>query len=280
MAEPWPAGALRAYVAERFPVAWSAPTALVLSGAAVPPGQWRTVPLAALSGWLLLLGARAWDDLQDLPRDRVRRPGRLLAAGAVPEPLVRRAAVASGALGLLGALGLSRAGGVAVAACIALRLAWDALRGRGMALLGPLVVNLAFPAVVVAGGLALGGRVLETGLLAAFAWTAAVAHDLAHGIEEEESMPEALRDPLPERDRARWGLGFFLASLGLAAAFLDTRPDPLFAVAVGVTGAVVAWRFVPLLRHPSEWNARRLRVAGFVYVVAPLAGTMAWALLG
>ncbi len=280
MAEPRAPGALRAYVAERFPVPWSAPTALALGGAAVLPGQWRTLPLVALVAWLLLLGARAWDDLQDLPRDRIRRPGRLLASGVVPGRTVRRAALVAGAMGCLGALVLSPAGGAFAAACVAARLAWDAGHERVVALAGPLVVNLAFPAVVVAGGLGMRGRPLEIALLASFAWTAAVAHDLAHGIEEEESMPESLRDPLPERARARWGLGFFAASIGVAAALLVVRPDPLFGIAAAASGSVVAMRFAPLVRDPCEWNARRLRVAGFVYVVAPLAGAMAWGLVG
>jgi 4-hydroxybenzoate polyprenyltransferase len=273
-------GSLRAYVAERFPVEWSAPTALLLTGAAIPARSWSWLPVTALVGWLLLLGARAWDDLVDLPRDRLRRPERLLPGGEVPEKVVRRAAVVSGGLGFLGALGLSTVGGVAVALCIAARLGWDARRSRRMALGGPLVVNLAFPALVVAGGVGLGANGVEVGFLAAFAWTAAVAHDLAHGIEEEESMPEILRDPIPQAARARWGLWFFLASLGVAVARLYFRPDPLFGLAVATTGAVVASRFVPLLRDPGEWNARRLRVAGFVYVVAPLAGSMLWSLVG
>ncbi len=77
------------------------------------------------------------------------------------------------------------------------------------------------------------------GLLAAFAWTAAVAHDLAHGIEEGESMPEMLRDPIPEAERARWGPWFVLASLGVAVARLRFRPAPLFDLA-----GIMHWRLV------------------------------------
>ncbi len=93
-------------------------------------------------------------------------------------------------------------------------------------------------------------------------------------------MPEMLRDPLTGRTRARWGLRFFLASVGVAVVLLYLRPDPLFGLAAAASGAVAASRFVPLLRDPCEWNARRLRVAGFVYVVAPLAGSMLWSLVG
>jgi 4-hydroxybenzoate polyprenyltransferase len=280
MDELRPRNGLRAYVGERFPLRWSAPVSLLLTGAPVPARSWAWLPLAAILGWLLLFGARAWDDLVDLPRDRVRRPERLLPGGAIPESTVRRAAVVCAVVGFLGTLALSTAAGVAVGACIAARLGWEARRSREIPVAGPLVVNLAFPALVLVGGLGLHGSRLEVALLAAFVWTGAVAHELAHGIEEEEGLPAPLRDPLSAATRARWGLVFFVASLGVALVLLVARPDPLFGAAVAATGGVVALRFVPLLRNPGGWNARRLRVAGFVYFVAPLAGHMAWSLAG
>jgi hypothetical protein len=140
-------------------------------------------------------------------------------------------------------------------------------------------VNLVFPILVMLGPLGLGTATGQDLLVALFAWTGAVAHDLAHGIEEEAGMPSPLRDPLSPGSRARWGLAFFVASLAVAVAVEMARPDPLFGAVAAVAGAVLAMRFVPLLRKPSEWNGRRLRVAGFVYFVAPLAGSMAWHLL-
>jgi 4-hydroxybenzoate polyprenyltransferase len=260
---------------ERFALPVSLPVALVLTGAAAPPATWARLPAVAALGWLLLLGARAWDDLVDLARDRVRRPERLLPSGRVPERLVQRTAVAAGLAGLAGALVLSTAAGVALAACMAARLLGEGRRTRRTALLGPALVDLAFPALVVLGSLALGGAPGETALLAGFTWAGAVAHDLAHGIEEETGMPEALRDPIPPDTRARLGLTFFVVSLVIAAVLAVGRPAPAFGAVALATGVVVAGRFVRLLRAPGEWNARRLRVAGFVYLVAPLAGAMA-----
>ena len=279
MPELRPLPALWAWIGERFALSVSVPVAVILTGAAAPPGAWSRLPAVAAVGWLLLLGARAWDDLVDLARDRVRRPERLLPSGRVPARLLQQTAVAAGLLGLAGALALSTAAGVVLAGCMAARVLWEGSRARRTPLVGPLLVDLAFPALVILGSLALGGSPGDTALLAGFTWAGAVAHDLAHGIEEEEGMPEGLRDPLPAVLRARLGLAAFGASLLFAAAVTASRPDLAFGAVALATGGVVAGRFVRLLRAPGEWNARRLRVAGFVYFVAPLAGGMAGSLL-
>lgn len=267
--------ALWAWVDERFTLPVSLPVAVILTGAAAPPAAWPRLPAVAALGWLLLLGARAWDDLVDLALDRVRRPERLLPSGRVPERLLRRIAVAAGLLGLAGSLALSTAAGVVLAACMAARLLWDGSRTRHRALVGLLLVDLAYPSLVLLGSLSLGGAPGETALLAGFTWAGAVAHDLAHGIEEESGMPEELRDPLPPPTRARLGLAFFAVSVVFAVAVTASRPAPVFGAVALVAGVGVAGRLVRLLRLPGEWNARRLRVAGFVYFIAPLAGAMA-----
>lgn len=279
MGELRPVAALRAWVGERFALPVSIPLAVVLTGAAAPAAAWPRLPAVAALGWLLLLGARAWDDLVDLERDRIRRPERLLPSGRVPGRVLRGAAVLAGLLGLAGALVLSTSAGVLLAACMAARLLGEGRRTPRTALLGPPIVDLAFPALVVLGSLALGGAPGETALLAGFVWAGAIAHDLAHGIEEEAGMPEALRDPLRPATRARLGLACFAVSLALAVALAVARPAPAFGAVALVAGAVVAARLVRLLRAPGEWNARRLRVAGFVYFVAPLAAAMAGNLL-
>ncbi len=280
MADPGAARALGAWVRERFPLDVSVPLAVVLCGACLPPGAWGRLPWLVACGWLLLLAARAWDDLADVARDRVRRPERVLPSGRLPARLLRRVALAAGALGLAGAFALSFRSGAWAAACVAAGLAWHALRPRLPPLLGPPMVNLVFPALVLLGPIGLGVATVGGILVAIFAWTGAVAHDLGHGIEEEAGMPAPLRDPLSPRTRARWGVGFFVASLVAAAASEIARPDPLFAAIAAPAGLVLASRFASLLRNPSEWNGRRLRVAGFVYFVAPLVGAMAWSLLG
>jgi 4-hydroxybenzoate polyprenyltransferase len=279
MPEGRAAAALAAWVVERFPLQVSAPVAVVLCGAALPRGAWTELPRIAATGWLLLFAARAWDDLADLRRDRVRRPERVLPSGRLPERVLRGAALGAGALGVAGSFALSVPAGACVSACAAAGLAWHAARPRWPRLAGPALVNLAFPALVLLGPLGLGAARGEALLLALFAWTAAVAHDLGHGIEEEAGMPGELRDRLAPEARARWGLAAFLGSLGAAVALEAMWPDPLFAAFAVLAGVVVALRFVPLLREPTEWNARRLRVAGFVYLVAPLVGHMAWRLV-
>ena len=271
--------ALAAWLAERFPLHVSVPVAVVLCGAALPRGAWIDLPRIAATGWLLLFAARAWDDLADLRRDRVRRPERVLPSGRLSERVLRGTALGAGALGIAGSFALSVPAGACVSGCAAAGFGWHAARPRWSRLAGPALVNLAFPALVLLGPLGLGTAGGEAVLLALFAWTAAVAHDLGHGIEEEAGMPDELRDPLTPGVRARWGLAAFVGSLATAVALEVTRPDPLFAAFVVLAGAVVALRFVPLLRKPTEWNARRLRVAGFVYLVAPLAGHMAWRLV-
>jgi 4-hydroxybenzoate polyprenyltransferase len=279
MPDSRPATALAAWVAERFPVHVSAPVAVVLCGAALPRDAWTGLPRIAATGWLLLFAARAWDDLADLRRDRVRRPERVLPSGRLPERVLRATALGAGALGVAGSFALSVPAGACVAGCAAAGLGWYAARPRWPGLAGPALVNLAFPALVLLGPLGLGAAGREALLLALFAWTAAVAHDLGHGIEEEAGMPDELRDRLAPGVRARWGVAAFLGSLAAAAALEVTGPDPLSAAFAVLAGAVVALRLVPLLRKPTEWNARRLRVAGFVYLVAPLAGRMAWTLV-
>jgi 4-hydroxybenzoate polyprenyltransferase len=280
MADAGVAKALGAWVRERFPLDVSVPLAVVLCGATLPPAGWGRLPGLAAVGWLLLLAARAWDDLADVARDRVRRPERVLPSGRLPARLLFRAAIAAAALGLAGAVALSLRSGAWAAACIAIGLSWYAARPRLPALLGPPLVNLVFPALVLLGPIGLGVSTIGGLLVALFAWTGAVAHDLGHGIEEEAGMPPPLRDPLSPRIRARWGVGFFVASLVAAAASEIVRPDPLFGAIAAAAGLVVASRFASLLRKPSEWNGRRLRVAGFVYFVAPLVGAMVWSLLG
>jgi 4-hydroxybenzoate polyprenyltransferase len=270
-----PLPALWAWVDERFALPVSVPVAVILTGAAAPPAAWARLPAVAALGWLLLLGARAWDDLVDLPRDRIRRPGRLLPSGGIPPRLLLRTAVAAALLGLAGSLAVSTAAGVLLAACMAVRVLWEGSRMRQAPLVGTLLVDLAFPALVVLGSRALGGAPGETVLLAGFTWAGAVAHDLAHGIEDEERMPEGLRDPLPAALRARLALAWFGVSLLLAAAVTALGPDPVFGAVALAVGAGVAVRLARLLRAPDERNARRLRVAGFVYFVAPLAGSMA-----
>ena len=73
--------ALAGYVAERFPVSVFGPALLLVTAAAL----WAaTAPLGAeslvvpLLGLMLIAQFRVWDDLEDIGRDRIRHPERVI----------------------------------------------------------------------------------------------------------------------------------------------------------------------------------------------------------
>ena len=266
------------YVNERFPLAISVALALVLGAATISRGSLASLPLLAVIAWLLLFGARAYDDLADLPRDRLRRPARVLPSGLVPPDVLRRAALTAWGLALCGSALLSlRAGGL-VLLYLAVAISYYAARSSLPAIAGPLLANLVFPVVVLLGPLGRGEALGDGSLLALFVWTGAAAHDLAHSIEEAPPAG-ALRDPLSPIAHARLGTACFLVSLLLAVAYVRSSRDPLFAAAVFAGALVTGPRLLLLMRHPSEANSAALRVPAFVYFVIPLLGSSLWGLL-
>gem|GEM_PF-2542982 len=266
------------FVAERFPLRYSLPLALVLAAAPLPRSSWPSLPSLAALGWLLLFAARAFDDVLDLPRDALRRPGRGLPSGRISARALRQAAVLAWLLALMGSALLSlRALGLVVVA-VAVTMMDGVGRERLPALLHPGLLNLVFPAVVLLGPVSQRADVSQAALLACFVWTAAVGHDLAHGIDDG-ALPGALRDRLSPAAHARWGAGFFLASLLPALAYAVRSRDPLFSLATLAGAGWTGRLLVALLRAPTPRNAAALRVPGFLSFVLPLGGCALWAWL-
>jgi 4-hydroxybenzoate polyprenyltransferase len=266
------------FVAERFPLRISLPLAVALVAAPLPRSSWASLPSLGAVGWLLLFAARASDDVSDLARDALRRPGRGLPSGRVSARALQLATALAWLLALLGSCLLSlRAGGLVLLAIVTALLDARA-RERLPPLVHPVLLNAAFAVLVLLGPSVLGAGLGQAALLSLFVWTAAVGHDVAHGLEDV-ALPGTLRDRLSPRVRAMLGTGFFLASLFLALAYAVYSRDPLFSLATLAGASWTGWLLAALLREPSERNARALRVPGFLYFVLPLVGCSVWAML-
>lgn len=266
------------YLSERFPVAIGVALALVLSAATLSRGSLASLPALTIVAWLLLFGGRAYDDLADLPRDRLRRPGRGLSSGRIPAGTLRSAGLTAWFLALCGSALLSIRTGGMVLLHLGIAVLFYATRRSLPAAAGPVVVNLVFPVAVLLGPVTR-GRGLGTGvLLAVFVWLGSIAHDFAHSIEEE-ALPGALRDPLPPKAHAWWGACCFLGSLLAAVAYAGSTGDLLFAAGALSGALVTGWRLLTLLREPWERNAAALRIPAFLYFVVPLVGSSIWGLL-
>ena len=86
---------LAAYIPERLPVRLMLPVSAALALAA-SGGRWDrpdALAMAFATAWLLVAQFRTWDDLADLPRDRVAHPHRVLVTAASTGP-VRRLCIA------------------------------------------------------------------------------------------------------------------------------------------------------------------------------------------
>ena len=150
---------LRAWGRERFQLRRFGPLALVLAlAASAGAGRPRVERLGrdALLALLLLLQFRLWDDLADLPRDRVDHPERVLCRAATHGPFRAAMVGSAGASALLLARSSGHRGPAALARLLGFAalnaglFAWYAGPGRrrsGTAL-GARIVILKYPAFV------------------------------------------------------------------------------------------------------------------------------------
>ena len=262
------------YLGERFPPVAALALSVVLAGAALERGTIGSLPASAWVTVLLLFGARAYDDLEDLERDRLRRPDRVLPSGRAPASLLRRLALTAWVVAIASAAGMSAASGLLVLGACLLLLGFYAGRERLPPALGPLITGVVFAVPVLLGPIAAAAGLRRPALLALFAWLGSAAHDFAHGLEEA-----GIPDPLSPRAHARLGAGFYVASLAVAVAVERSRPDPFFGGAVAVGAMVVGPRLLALLRRPTAAGAAGLRVPAFLAFVIPLLGSLLWGLL-
>jgi len=261
--------ALTLYTRQRFHPGVSLPLAGLLGAASVEnPWAWSTLSLW-LSIWLILFAARAADDIADLPVDRLRCPARVLPAGILSSrELGTVAAAAALAAMLLTAWRSPLAGGLLLAGLIGLSVFYR-LRPRLPQWLHAPLLNSIFPIVMLLGPLEQGGSLGPALLLAGFVWVAVVAHDHAHGIEDRplaahRTMGSAIA-------QAGWGAGGFALASVLGGLHALITGDTWFAVTLVTTSAWMAVLLAGLLRDPSEANAMRIYVPGFLYFLLPLA---------
>jgi hypothetical protein len=174
---------LRAYIAERFPLALFGPVLAGLTAAAVwtlaepsPAASARTLALAAL----LVAQFRLWDDLEDIDRDRIAHPERVL----VRAPAAPFRGLVSLLIAMAAILCIERP--AALAALLALEAGfWAAYRFVRPWLADEMwrygVLLLKYPLIVLVSSLAT-GNVLASRLTAAAvaAYVCASAYELWH----------------------------------------------------------------------------------------------------
>ncbi|MGH7530232.1 MAG: geranylgeranylglycerol-phosphate geranylgeranyltransferase [Gemmatimonadales bacterium] len=180
-------------------------TNLLIAAAGVLAGGWIAlgrvaVPggllLAALSGIALGASGNVWNDLWDVPADRVNRPGaRPLAEGAVSRGAARGIVVAAGAVGLGLALLVSPPlGALGAAALVVMLLYSPALKPRPT--IGNLAVALVAGVPPLYGALAVG--LPRAGLVpwALAAWLHLV-REIVKDVEDEPGDRALGRRTLP-----------------------------------------------------------------------------------
>jgi 4-hydroxybenzoate polyprenyltransferase len=236
-----------------------------LAGALVLTDVLELLPAACL----LLAAGYAWNDVQDVARDRVSHPRRPLAAGRVPMRAARAFAFALFAAGVLLALRApDREARALLLAWAALLLAYRAIADRAPALKA--VVASALTASAVLLGALPGPRpaaAIPAALLALLlTWLREMVKDLADRAGDRAAGSPSWIDSLPPA-RARGALvgaaGLLLALTPLPAIFLGYGL-PYLAVALAAVAATV----LPLVAagepadpgDPGRWRALSVRL--------------------
>ncbi len=295
------AASLRAFAAERAPVAVLAALAVALCAGpwALTGADALTLGRAAAVTFLALFALRAADDLRSVEADRTAHPKRGLVTGRI----------AAGPLGAGAgflALGAMLIGGPRLAPWLAgLALyyaAYYAIAAHIPTVLRPVLVNAVFAAIPLgvgrlAGSVAwptsteAGAAPLEasgaTALLpcALFFWLASVGHDLAHEVHAPDEAPpgaptvSSLMGPGRAAAlalacyAAAAAAGVLVALAGHKEALaLAAAPAPwprLFIAGLVIGFAGVGRLLARLVAEPCRERARRLYVSGFACFAGP-----------
>ncbi len=165
---------IRAWRRQRFSVALWLPVATTLTLASTftlsLPGEWPIAVLRAGTAWLALGGMRLWDDLADLPADRVHHPDRVLTRAS---STTHAWAAAVSSLYLAAGLVAPGQGRVVVFTGLVFALSVFYAANVHTRPVGPWLRLLKYPALVVA----LGGGVEARDLLALALVYVGVCHD-------------------------------------------------------------------------------------------------------
>jgi len=271
-------GALRRFVAERFPPRAALPIAGLLYAAPaslVHPGP-LDATVGALATALGLLCLRIADDLEDLERDRVLHPGRGLVSGRIDPASLRDANLALGALLIV----LESSSSWRLVFCLgglAFYCAWfESLKPRLHVVARPFFSNLVFPAAVLHGAGPAGWRMALP--LALQAWFTAVAHEFAHNVrsaEEESPLGPGYARVLGARGTAALSAALFAAAT-LAAGVLWVRlgQPRTFLLVLLATIAGLAIFLARLALEPGPRRSRSLYRAGILFGLMPAAGVL------
>jgi hypothetical protein len=270
-------GALRRFVAERFPPRATVPIAGLLYAA--PASLAHPGPLDATVGALAtalgLLCLRIADDLEDLERDRVLHPGRGLVSGRIDPASLRDANLTLGAmLIVLESSSLWRL--VFCLGGLAFYRAWFRWRPRVHVVARPFFSNLVFPAAVLHGAGLAGWRLALP--LALQAWFTAVAHEFAHNVrsaEEESPLGPGYARALGARGTVAVSVVLFAAAT-LAAGVLWVRlgQPRTFLLVLLASSAGLGVFLVRLAFEPGPRQSRSLYRVGILFGLMPAAGLL------
>jgi 4-hydroxybenzoate polyprenyltransferase len=271
-------GALRRFVAERFPPRATVPIAGLLYAAPaslVHPGP-LDATVGAVATALGLLCLRIADDLEDLERDRVLHPGRGLVSGRIDPASLRDANLALGAMLIV----LESSSFWRLVLCLGglafYRVWYSSWRPHVHVVARPFFSNLVFPAAVFHGAGPAGWRMAIP--LALQAWLTAVAHEFAHNVrsaEEESPLGPGYARALGARGTAALSAALFAAA-ALAAGVLWVRlgqPRTFLLVLLAMI-AGLAFFLARLACEPGPRQSRSLYRAGILLGLMPAAGLL------
>ncbi len=257
---------LWAFIRERYPLQVTIPLVGVLSLAAVYPtfGSWKRLLLAVATVFLGLLALRAADDLVDMESDRQRCPDRGLPSGRIKAEAISRSIwFLWGLILFLNLVSLK-----ALIFIVVLSL-YYLFYFRGKSYLPhdirPFFSTLIWGVIPLYVGLNLESLSLFHFLMMAFIWSAVVAHEIAHSLDNVQ----------PNRWQALALRALFLFILsafwGLAIWQVTGRPF-FFGLFLLLTLAVILKLSLALLREPGPSRAKAFYIWGFIFFLLPLAG--------
>jgi 4-hydroxybenzoate polyprenyltransferase len=269
--------ALWHFIQERYPLKISLGISLILSIAPL----WNThiAWINHLRIWFIvfsiLLILRIFDDISDIHLDRIIQPERGLSSEKINIRHLKGAVVGIGILVVIlntGWLPLSFLFIVAIFYLLFFKNK-EKISIRYRFFLTNLIFFLIPFYTRLAGTGVFDRSTIWLGLFIGFS---AIAHDIAHSIQDPTEIEQTaldLSDGIRPKVSAISAAGGYLLAAGSGAVFFISANHPtIFLLLLIMTGVQISYLSLKLILHPVSANARLFYVYGFTFFLIPLTG--------